>query len=473
MGLASAARDRALAEWLLGHGPPPSASTLRAARVAAYAYSVLPSRAPLRFELRPDFVAALGRHQRLKADFQPLVRAWREAGLDVLLFKGFHLSEFVYPRSGARFHGDIDVLLSPAQQARAEQIAIDLGWQSTRPYQSWFRRNHMAFVLARPDVGARIDVHTQLLHVMLPWHSAQRRITAAAWASSRSRLWDDVEIRELCPLDMLLIGVVLPRCWGAERWQVKPHDIIDFKYVSSRYCVTRAALWNRARELRCERTFGIFLERCDPAESRLDLAAPHPITRRRFDRLAFLERGLLGNAERNVARAIVAPHAVPVGLSFVALVLRVRQALRQRRDMRSLLASLAGTAADDGKRVQMSRELVIAGVLWALRLVGAGPAGLCLVRALAVFVALRQHGYPVEFVSGVRRGSGIVIGHAWVEVDGGTLLELGPQDVRSIYRENFRFPPRPTEPTDRSPAAISPAVDPTGAPGRVARPQPG
>src|SRR5262249_2875442 len=131
-----------LANWLLGNGPPPSASILRAARLAPYAHSVLPASHPLRPELRRDYVASLGRHERLKTELPALVGAWRAADLDVLLFKGFQLSEFVYPRPGARFHGDVDVLLAPHQRDRAERIARELGWLSARPVAWGLRNTH-------------------------------------------------------------------------------------------------------------------------------------------------------------------------------------------------------------------------------------------------------------------------------------------------------------------------------------------
>src|SRR5215471_7223801 len=108
----SADVDRShLAAWLLGRGDVPSVAELRAARLGAYAYAVLPSNNPDRARLRGDYITALGRHQRLKAALRPLLYAWRASGIEVLLFKGFQLSEFVYPWPGERFHGDVDVLL--------------------------------------------------------------------------------------------------------------------------------------------------------------------------------------------------------------------------------------------------------------------------------------------------------------------------------------------------------------------------
>jgi hypothetical protein len=424
-----------LADWLLGRAVPPSNSTLRAAQVAAYAYTVLPDDHPQRANLRIDYVNALGRHQRLKDQLLPLLSAWRDERLEVLLFKGFQLSEFVYPRPGARFHGDIDVLLHPEHLTRAESVARELGWHTARPASGWLGYNHNAFCLARE--GARIDVHRDILHASLPWHSTQRRITEAVWERAGARWWNWVDIREPSPVDMLLVGLVLQRCWSAEDWNIKPHDVLDFRYIVSRFDVTRDALWNRAHTLRCERTLAAFLERCDPDEDRLDLTPVTAPEGRRLRRRAFRERGLLGPSELFVSRVLRSPFALLFALRFLPAVLRVRAALGRHLDMHSLLESL--NAKGRNRPSALPREYVIAGVHWATRLIGTGRYGPCLVRALSAFVALRRHGWPVDFVTGVRRNTPVVVGHAWVEYDGGVLLEMEQPDVCAKFEPNFRF----------------------------------
>ncbi len=454
-----------LTNWLLGNGPPPSASVLRAARLAPYAHSVLPAPHPLRAELRRDYVASLGRHQRLKAELQPLLRAWRAADLDVLLFKGFQLSEFVYPRAGARFHGDVDVLLAPHQRDRAEHIARELGWHSARPV-TW---THNAFCLSRAGGGTRVDAHLEILHVVLPWYRAQQRITEAVWRSARIRLWNGIDIREPCPVDMLLVALVLQRCWGAERWQLKPHDVVDFQYISALDDVSREALWERACALGCERTLAAFLARCDPDSGLLDLRPIAPRERRQLDRAAFHERGLLGGPERMVARALRAPTMTPVGLSFVPLVMRIRRTVRRHPDMRSLLEAVSAMTAAGPLATRLSRELVIAGVRYATRLVGSGRSGPCLVRALAVYAALRQRGWPVEFVTGVRRRGAAIVGHAWVECDGDVLLEMEEPNRCALYEQNFRFPVRAITPAVPDPVSVASIRDPRSTAELVAR----
>ncbi|MGH9884141.1 MAG: nucleotidyltransferase family protein, partial [bacterium] len=386
--------NRSLENWLLDNGPLPNAAALRAAKLGAYAYTALPADHPDRAQFRTEYVAAFGRHEHLKSELRPLLREWRAHGVDVLLFKGFQLSEFVCPRPGARFHGDVDLLLLPGQVDRAEHIAIQMGWRSARAPVWILNQNHNALSLERG--GVRIDVHCQVLHVVLPWYRAQRRITAMVWKQSRVRPWGGFDIREPSPVDMLLVGLVLQRCWGAEAWQLKPHDVIDFKNISGRLGVTRQALSERARQLRCERTLVAFLDRCDPELGRLDLSPIPPSQRRRLNRVAFTERGLLGPMESTVARAMRAPFAALLALRFAPVVLKVRKSLAREADMRSLLDELSDTVAT--RASTLPRALVVAGVRWAHWLVGSGAFGVCLVRALATFVALRERGWPVDFV---------------------------------------------------------------------------
>jgi hypothetical protein len=74
---------------------------------------------------------------------------------------------------------------------------------------------------------------------------------------------------------------------------------------------------------------------------------------------------------------------------------------------------------------------------------------------LATYVALRDRGWPVEFVSGIRRDGKAAVGHAWVELDGAVLLELDPT-VCARFDENFRYPARARVPTASVPLRDAP-----------------
>ncbi|HXV87374.1 MAG TPA: nucleotidyltransferase family protein, partial [Gemmatimonadales bacterium] len=118
----------ALSTWLVTDILSRSPAALRASRLSAFAYTQLPEHHALKAELRPDYLASLARHQEIKAELVPLVAAWRAAGIEVLLYKGFYLAEFIYAAPGARFHGDVDLLVRPEQAAAALRLAGELGW---------------------------------------------------------------------------------------------------------------------------------------------------------------------------------------------------------------------------------------------------------------------------------------------------------------------------------------------------------
>ena len=131
-----------------------------------------------------------------------------------------------------------------------------------------------------------------------------------------------------------------------------------------------------------------------------------------------------------------------MALRFTPEVLRVRRALAKHQNLLTLLRALTEKQpryrVDPRAAMQWrwleARATIVTGVGWAMRLVGHGRFGPCLVRALATFVALRDRGWPVEFVSGIRRNGKTAVGHAWVELQGAVLLELDPS-VCARFRE--------------------------------------
>ena len=426
-----------LEAWLLDpDAPAPPPEVLRRAGVAAYAYTV---GHPERAALRGDFLASLARHQRIKAELLPLLRAWNEAGVEVLLFKGFHLSEFVYPAPGARFHGDVDVVVRPERVELARRVARDAGWSEQNDTgaigKSYF---HNVCGLHVPGGATYVDLHRWAIHCELPWTGVPRRITEAVWSASRERVWEGVPVREPDDVDALLVGLILQRAWGGDRWGLKPHDAIDFRLLALR--VPRERLEARARELGATATLRRFLARCDPPAGRLRLAPEGRAARWASDLAALPERGPLGPLEIGARALVDVRRWTPAALRGAAGLLRARRALRRHPDLPGLLASLTPARAldepDSTRRYHLARAAV-----HLSRLLPANPRGDCLVRSLTIYSELRRQGWPVSFVSGVRRDGGAVVGHAWVELDGRVIPELGEPENRNLYHVNFVYPP--------------------------------
>jgi hypothetical protein len=433
------ARER-LQDFLAGRDePPPDPQTLRRLGLAAWSFvSADRGQAP-NAELRADFLQSYARHQQIKQELLPLLHAWRRAGVECLLFKGFWLSETVYTTPGLRFYGDVDVLLHASQIELGRVVALEAGWieqLAILPSKSY---SHGAFNLTGPGGHTRLDVHRFLIHSSLPWHEPQRRITAAMWARSRARLWERAHVRELDPVDAALV-LVLQRSWG-EGWQLKPADMLDLRCLVQTGDVRREQLLSRAFELNCARTLRIFLERCDPWRQRVELGAPTEKQLRRYQRAVRRERPLL-SFERsfNTWLSIVrrGPGLCLDIVEALPAVLKARTALRRHRDIRRVLQTVATTTNGMQPGSERQRMRVVAGVRWALKLTIGGQSP-CLLRALAVYRALRARGWPVSFVSGVRQVDGKVIGHAWVELNGQVLPELR-ESICDDFTTSFRHP---------------------------------
>lgn len=428
-----------MAAWLLGRGDAPPAAALRAAGLGAYAYSVLPADHPEHALLRADFLGSVARNLCHKRAILPLLRAWERAGIPVLLFKGFHLSEFVYPVPGARPYADVDVLLPPESAAAARRVCEEAGWcvdyDSAEVGEPHF---HTAFEVSSHGAGVNVDVHRYVLGAITPGVRLKRRVTEAVWARARERTWEGVRVWEMDPMDAMLVGLVLGRTWGADGWCVKGHDAVDWLLLREQCGGNDRRVDERARELGCTRTLRLFRERFDPGHGRLELGLPPRAWVYWARALSAAECFQLG---ATLLRARHAPGIAADVAATLPYVYRARQAVSRSPDPRELLPLLtppAPPAEAPGSRV--SRFRTERGVRWAARLLRTAPGREGLVRSLGLYAALRDQGCPVSFVSGVRVDEGRSTQHAWLELDGRVLPELRESINGLLYRETFRYP---------------------------------
>lgn len=424
----------------MGRGDAPPAADLRAAGLGAYAYTALAPDHPHRALLRMDYMRAVARRLDIRGALLPLLRTLQQAGIPVLVFKGFHLSEFVYPVPGARTYADIDILLHPESTDDARRASEAAGWRvdydSAEVGQPHF---HTAFELTHPGTGVCVDAHRYALGAMTPGLRLKRRVTRAVWARARERTWEGVQVWEMDPVDALLVGLVLGRAWGADGWGVKAHDAVDWRLLRDRFAIDDRELEERARELGCARTLQLFRERCDPEQGRLELGRPSRAWVRRARALSAPENFQLG---ATLLRAVQAPRVAADVAAALPYVIRARQAVRQLPDLGELLPSLTSAAPPlDAAASRASRFRTIRGVCWGSRLTSTARGCDCLVRSVALYGALRRQGWPVSFVSGVRMEEGRMRKHAWLELNGRPIPELREFTHAEKYRENFRYPP--------------------------------
>ncbi len=132
--------------------------------------------------------------------------------------------------------------------------------------------------LRHPELDVTIDLHRRVAHNThnrLSFARAQTRITARGVGCGDGPPWGATRIRVIDPRDAVVVGLAVNRAWGSDAWRLKPRDYVDFSRVGGEGMVSpETVLAARASELGVPRTFGLFLDRCDPFRERLRLAPP-------------------------------------------------------------------------------------------------------------------------------------------------------------------------------------------------------
>lgn len=270
---------------------------LRKQKLAAYAYTVLPETDSRRAQLKSDFVLASMHHLKVRSSLIPLFKAWADADLKALVFKGFFLAEFVYDNPAQRAYGDVDILINPNDAAKAAELARELGWREVwragleTDAAPADKISHEVLHLEHPHYPIRLDVHGQVTHVVNSNASVQTQITRAFWQRAEKHSWEGTSVYLPGLADALLVGLVMNRCWSADDWQLKPQDYLDFKVLVAKG-LSEPELFDRAKELRCAKTYRLFLERCNPFSQKLDLKQPTAKQRWLWEMQIVFERGM-------------------------------------------------------------------------------------------------------------------------------------------------------------------------------------
>lgn len=410
----------------------PDAERLRTLRLDAYTYS----RHRIA-EHRDALLRATARHQRIKSELLPLLRAWHEVRIETLLYKGFALAEFVYAVPAERFHGDVDVAVREERLPEARRIALELGWKLHIDWQdTFFGHRHEAMVLRRGPVY--LEVHRWLLQSGRPGSPRPGRITDAVWTRSLEVSMNDVPVRILHPADAFLVGLALQRT-TSDRWSAKPHDYPDARALVSRYTLERSAVEVRAAELRETRSLERYLSMVDPWLERLQLLRPGRATRLRWALAAWPERTPV-ELEKAAAKLTRIPGIARDVAAALPVAQDVKRSMRETHAIHELLAELTPDALPEENRNLKEIEHVVRGARWATRLLWARRRDLCVPRSLVGYRMLRMRGHPAVFVSGVRREKGALKGHAWVELDGYPLPLSGDTRAPVHYQPSLRFP---------------------------------
>ena len=406
-------------------------------------YSSLPANHAEKTRFRSSFLAATARHTTTKTRMLELIRAWNDAGIVPMLFKGFLMAEFVYDTPANRYYGDVDVIVREADAARAAQIAATFpGW-----VEVWNRVgnvtdfSHEESHVFSLDKNIALDLHRLAVHNYGSHITQARQITASMWEKASEQTWENCVIMMPSAEDCALIGIVLARSWTQDNdIGVKPNDATDFIQLGRKKGLTRERLLARANSFSLNKIVEAYLKRCDPWRQTLILGSVSKETILEWRSLFPIDwrRDWNNNSRERLLRAPVAALEM---LQQIPNLLRVKAIIRAETDLQTIMEANEPQqrAKPDQSMARISQ--ITRGLSWALRLLGPHKDP-CVPRSMSIYHALKAEGHNIEFVSGVRRNNGKLEGHAWVELDGFPLEAFGDIQASQVFKENFRYPQR-------------------------------
>ncbi|MFN2420806.1 MAG: nucleotidyltransferase family protein [Gemmatimonadota bacterium] len=131
----------------------------------------------------------------------PLLRAFHDAGVDLLLLKGAPIALAYYRNFSLRAMSDIDVCVERRQIETAARVLDEQGWKPCAPLRSMIKHRH-ALEYRHEELGS-IDLH---------WHVLKEVPDAAVderfWAASEPLDFLGIPVRQLHPEDAFLHTVI-------------------------------------------------------------------------------------------------------------------------------------------------------------------------------------------------------------------------------------------------------------------------
>jgi hypothetical protein len=111
--------------------------------------------------LKERYLLTWSENQRFFHGMLPLLQAFEQAGIDVVVLKGVALIARFYRDPGLRPMADVDVLVPPTGVDRARELAAGLGWHPRHHPTPAFRRVKHAGPFDHP-AGVACDLHWRL-----------------------------------------------------------------------------------------------------------------------------------------------------------------------------------------------------------------------------------------------------------------------------------------------------------------------
>jgi Uncharacterised nucleotidyltransferase/Transglutaminase-like superfamily len=427
-----------LEKFVMGdHNAPISVATLVKARLAGYAYRTIPEDHALREQLRQPRRNLEIRHQLVKHQLKPLFKGWSDAGIKIMLIKGFWLAEFIYERPGDRGYGDIDVLMPEDQTQQAIQLAQDLGWKVVFNNKTIGNPNsHEEANLTSSDGLVTIDLHRYALQSAQSWGEYHpKRLTSAFWETAIQRSWEGTTIWLPDPKDGLILNL-LNRARG-DHWKRRISDLPDARSIV-KTGIFQEQLMARATELNVKNSITAALETCNPWTNQISITPPNLWHRISLYVKTATEMGVyeLEQFQYQLNRPI---DSILGLITMLPILIRVKHALKDQPDLYLIFQKLEQRFIPQKNTSNRKIMRLTRGTKLALMLIGPRENA-CVPRSMALYLALRQHNIQMQFVSGVHRFEGKLRGHAWLELQGRPIEGLGDHDAPDLFKENFRYP---------------------------------
>ena len=187
---------------------------------------------------------------RLGRELAQVLTALRHHRVPVVVLKGAHLGQLVYPSAALRTMCDIDVLVGREDLTRAAAILSGLGYalQYYNVEEVDYTQHHHLRPMARPN-GVRVEIHWAIAQPALPFAIDVKGL----WERARPAEIAGAEVLVLSPEDLLLhlclhasfthgFRVGLRACWDILETVNHYGQAIDWDLV-----VRRAQAWGIGR----------------------------------------------------------------------------------------------------------------------------------------------------------------------------------------------------------------------------------
>lgn len=446
---------REIERFLLGdRTATPDVAALHALALSGHAYATLREH-PQREELRQVFVYTAARHLAVRQAIIALLRAWAEAGIRPVVFKGFYLAEYVYVSAGHRTYADVDLVLDERRASDAFALAIPLGWEvvwrvdlgeDILAVHGTEYTGHEVGQIRHPALDLAIDVHRRAVHNnhnRVRAHPAAVRLTTALCDAADELDLDGVTVRVPNPTDAVVFGLALNRCWGSDAWQVKPRDYADFEALVTRFGVTQAAVLDRAQRLGVGRTVATYLRHCDPTMGRLNVRQPSWWALRRWNVRVASERGWHDGV--SVWMALV--DGVVASSAFLRMLPLVLRAEREVYAGRWPTSATAGPSEGSGQRLTTLRwRTSRRAIERVIKLRRTPPQLFESVAARAGYEVMKHHGLPARIERIPGPTGGVDRARLWL---GERIVRFAATHTDDASRADAGFGSAPGLPVDR------------------------